>query len=102
MIEHLNSREQNFAMKEFSRILKKEGVLILFAPTPYHWYFWDDHTHVRPCTHGQLEHLALDSGFSEAKAKYSKLRFFSHKMQKWLRLPPIRFFLWEVYLVAKK
>lgn len=102
ILEHITGREQFHAMKEICRVLKPGGILIAFAPTPYHWYFWDDHTHVRPCTHGQLEHLAKDAGFSKAEAKYSKLRFFSHGMQKWLRLPPIRFFLWEVFLVAKK
>lgn len=102
VIEHLLANEQIQLFAEIQRVLKKDGVLILFSPTPYHRYFRDDPTHQRACTHGSLEHLSKDFGLKIIEAKYSNIRWFSQNMQKWLRLPPLRWFLWEVYLVVKK
>lgn len=102
VIEHLLSNEQIFLFSEISRVLKKWWVLILFTPTPYSWYFWDDPTHQRPSTHGSLEHLSKDFWLDIIESKYSNLRFFGQNLQKRLRLPPMRRFLWEVYLIAKK
>jgi hypothetical protein len=76
--------------------------LLVFAPTPYHWFFWDNDTHVRPCTHGQLQSLAKDVGFKSSVGKYSLLRFFPSTIQTIARVTPLRCFLWETYLVAKK
>lgn len=102
VIEHINTREQINFMSEISRVLKRGGKAMIFAPTPYHWYFFDDETHIRPCTHGQLTKLGRNFDLKLVEAKYSKLRFFPNSMQKYLRLPPIRFFLWEVYYIGKK
>ncbi len=102
VLEHMGTYQQIHLFKEFNRVLKKGGRLFLFAPSPYHWYFWDDETHVRPCTHGQLINLAKNFNLEPLEAKYSLTRFFSNSLQKWLRLPPFRFFLWTVYLVAEK
>lgn len=102
VIEHLLSNEQIFFMQEINRVLKKWGKVIIFAPTPYHWYFWDDPTHQRPCTHGQLMALAKDANLQPIYAKYSLMRCFWQALQRWLRLPPLRWFLWEVYMVAQK
>jgi len=102
ILEHMSTYEQVFFFKEISRVLKKRGRLFLFAPTPYHWYFWDDETHVRPCTHGQLLNLAKNFDLKPIEAKYSLTRGLSNQLQKWLRLPPLRFILWTVYLVAEK
>ena len=102
VLEHILSNEQIALFWEMSRVLKKGGKLMLFTPTPYTWYFWDDPTHQRPSTHGSLEHLAKDAGLRVIESKYSNTRFFPQSAQKWLRLPPFRAFLWEVYLVAEK
>jgi len=102
VIEHLQVREQVSVMQEIYRVLKKDGVVIVFGPTPYNWFFWDNCTHVRPCTHGQLETLAKDCKFMQTSGYYSLTRSLSHKWQKWLRLTPLRWFLWETYMVAKK
>ena len=102
VLEHLLSNEQIFLFSEISRVLKKWWKLLLFTPTPYSWYFWDDPTHQRPSTHGSLMHLSKDFDLSPIECKYSNTRFFSQNMQRFLRLPPLRRFLWEVFLVAKK
>lgn len=102
VLEHLLSNEQIHLFSEVSRILKKWGTFVLFTPTPYTWYFRDDPTHQRPSTHGSLEHLSKDFGLEIVECKYSNIRKFSQKLQKWLRLPPLRWALREVYLVAKK
>lgn len=102
VLEHLLSNQQISLFSEISRVLNKWWVLVIFTPTPYSWYFWDDPTHQRPSTHWSLEHLSKDSWLDVVECKYSNIRWFSASMQKWLRLPPLRFFLWEVYLVAKK
>lgn len=102
VLEHLLSNEQIQLFSEIHRVLKKNGRIILFTPTPYTWYFRDDPTHQRPSTHGSLEHLAKDFNLKVIASKYSNTRFFHQKIQTYLRLPPLRWFLWEVYLVAKK
>lgn len=102
VLEHLSSNEQIRFFSEVSRVLKKWWVLILLTPTPYSWYFWDDPTHQRASTHGSLEHLSKDFWLEVIESKYSNLRLFSQGLQKWFRLPPLRWFMWEVYLIAKK
>lgn len=102
VIEHFETRIQHKIIKEIYRIIKPNGILFMAAPTPYHWYFWDENTHTRPCTHGQLEFMAKDHGFRYAEGKYSLFRWLPSKLHRWIRLPPIRWFLWETYLVAKK
>lgn len=102
VLEHILSNEQIHFFSEVSRVLKKGGTFILFTPTPYSWYFWDDPTHQRASTHGSLEHLSKDFWLDVIECRYSNTRIFSQGLQKWLRLPPLRWFLWEVYLVAKK
>lgn len=101
VIEHVNTQEQYDFVGECNRILKKGGYLIMFAPTPYHWYFWDHPTHQRPMTHGGLMSLCKKHGFKIIEAKYSKMRFFPTSWQSYLRIP-LRWFLWDVYVVARK
>jgi len=102
VIEHLLTNEQIYFMKEVNRVLKKWGKAIFFAPTPYHRYFRDDSTHQRPCTHWQLFWLTQDAWFKVIESKYSLINKFPQKLQRRLRLPPLRRFLWEVYIVVKK
>ena len=100
ILEHLDVEKQIKALNNISKLSKKETYLFIFAPTPYHWYFWDDFTHVRPMTHGSISDLIQNFGFKVLEAKYSLIRIFPNKLQKWLRLPPLRFFLWEVYVIG--
>ncbi len=102
VLEHLLSNEQISFFSEVSRVLKKWWHFVLFTPTPYSWYFRDDPTHQRASTHWGLEHLAKDFWLRVLECKYSNTRFFPQKIQTYLRLPPLRWFLWEVYLIAKK
>lgn len=102
VLEHILTNEQIRFFAEVSRVLKPWGYFVLFTPTPYNRYFWDDPTHQRPSTHGSLMHLAKDFWFDVIEAKYSNIRFFSQSLQRILRLPPLRWFLWEVYLVVQK
>lgn len=102
VLEHLLSNEQISLFSQVSRVLKKDWIFMLFTPTPYSWYFWDDPTHQRPSTHWSLIELSNNFDLQVIESKYSNTRMFSNDMQKWLRLPPMRFFLWEVYLIAQK
>ena len=102
VIEHVPTDGQLKLVSEISRVLKPGWTTMILWPTAYHWYFWDDPTHYRPCTHGQFYHLANDFGLNIIECKYSLTRFFSNNLQRFLRLPPLRWFLWEVFLVAKK
>jgi len=100
VLEHLNVNQQIKAMENISQLSKTGTYLFIFAPTPYHWYFWDDFTHIRPLTHGSIQDLIENFGFKTLEARYSLLRIFPDNLQRWLRLPPLRFFLWEVYVIA--
>jgi len=102
VLEHILTQEQYNFVGECFRILKPGGYLIMFAPTPYHWYFWDHPTHQRPVTHGGLMSLCKKNKFKIEQAKYSKMRWFPTSWQRFLRLPPLRWFLWDVYIVAQK
>ncbi len=102
VIEHLPTNIQIKLFAEISRLLKKDWIVVLLWPTPYHWYFRDDETHYRPITHGQLAHLADNFELRVIESKYSLTHIFPNSWQRWLRLPPLRFFLRETYLVAQK
>lgn len=102
VLEHLQSYEQQNLMKEVCRVLKPGGRVLIFAPTPYHWYFYDDWTHQRPCTHGQLIDLCASVKITPLESKYSLFRWCNDSFQKWCRLPPLRFLIWEVFFVGVK
>ena len=102
VIEHIETKEQLHFFKELSRVVKPGGKILVFAPTPFNLFFWDDETHVRPCTHWQLKYLAEDFDFKVIEAKYSQIRGLSNSLQKYFRLPFIRNILKEAYLVAVK
>lgn len=102
VIEHIGTQEQYDFVGECLRVLKLGGYQIMFAPTPYHWYFWDHPTHQRPMTHGGLMSLCKKNGFGIVEAKYSALHIFPTSWQSYLRLAPLRWFLWDAYVVARK
>jgi ubiquinone/menaquinone biosynthesis C-methylase UbiE len=100
ILEHLDASNQYKAFKEFYRVLKPGGKLILFSPTPFDIRFWDSPDHIRPLTHNSLKKFAENVGFEEIDTFYSKVRFLPKKMQFYLRSVP--YFLTEVVLVCKK
>jgi SAM-dependent methyltransferase len=95
VLEHLAEPEKAF--REFSRVLKEEGVLVVRVP-PFDSSFYDDWTHVRPFTKKTLNRLAAATGYS-AVSVYSyhydlPFRFWRHPFFRVLnrarRLPGIR------------
>ena len=58
------------AMKEFARILKNNGKIIITAPSPQAPFLWNDYTHVRPFTKASLSQLLKDSGFQVLFMRY--------------------------------
>jgi ubiquinone/menaquinone biosynthesis C-methylase UbiE len=102
VLEHVGTYEQHKAIQEFYRVLKPGGTLLIFMPTPYHWYFFDDPTHVRPQTHGSLRFIAEETGFRSHDAFYSLARWMPRVVQRFMRVVPMPFVFWEVCLVAKK
>lgn len=75
VLEHLDSNSQFEAFKEFYRVLKKGGKLIVFSPTPFDLRFWDSPDHTRPLTHNSLMRLAESNNFKNINVFYSKVRF---------------------------
>ena len=53
VIEHVDPVK---AMHEITRVLKKDGIIVISCPTPEK-HFWDDPTHVRPHTIKSLSTL---------------------------------------------
>jgi len=51
------------AMKEFHRVLKPGGKLIVTVPSNKAPFLWDDYTHVRPFTEKSLRKLFVDAEF---------------------------------------
>jgi len=68
ILEHLSCPMS--AMKEFARILKKNGRIIITVPSPQAPFLWDDYTHVRPFTKASLSKLLVDSGFEVLFMRY--------------------------------
>ena len=102
VIEHFSSNIQKNIFSEFSRLLKKWGKILIYTPTWYHRSFIDDETHVRPHSHVSLSELAKNTWFKIIKCRYSLTRHFPNNMQNMFRLPPIPFYLTEVFLIAEK
>lgn len=67
LLEHLP--EPDKAFREFGRVLKKGGVLIVRVPT-FDSSFYDDWTHVRPFTKKTLSRLASATGFNVVRVYY--------------------------------
>jgi ubiquinone/menaquinone biosynthesis C-methylase UbiE len=71
VIEHIQN--PLFTLKEFNRILKKNGILYVTAPSPTDPSTWDDPYHYRPYTLNSLKVLGTDSNFKFLKGYYSNL-----------------------------
>jgi len=68
IVEHL--ADPVSAMKEFSRVLKDDGKIIITVPSPQAPFLWDDFTHVRPFTKASLSKLMAESGFVVVFIRY--------------------------------
>ncbi len=70
IIEHL--RDEREALAEWSRVLKPQGKLIVFAPA--FEFLWSEHDvanrHFRRYTGGELRNALLDAGFSVDRLAY--------------------------------
>jgi len=61
ILEHLHHPLS--AMKEFARVLKNKGKILITVQSPQVPFLWDDYTHMRPLTKASLYKLLLTSGF---------------------------------------
>jgi SAM-dependent methyltransferase len=67
ILEHLPDPEKAF--REFSRVLKKDGILVVRVPF-FDSFFYDDWTHIRPFTKRSLNRLACATDFNVVKIYY--------------------------------
>jgi SAM-dependent methyltransferase len=58
------------AMKEFARVLKNNGKILITVPSPQAPFLWDDYTHVRPFTKASLHKLLVKAGFKVSFMRY--------------------------------
>lgn len=67
LIEHLSNHE--FFFNECKRILKKDGILIIYTPDweSQYLHFFDDITHIKPFTKITLENCFKMFGFKDYK-----------------------------------
>jgi SAM-dependent methyltransferase len=65
ILEHLTNPE--VAIKEFNRVLKKDGRLVLSVPSHSFRKFFSDHTHIRPWPKRALYNILIENGFKEIK-----------------------------------
>ncbi len=100
VIEHFYIQEQIQIFLECSRVLKKWGKILFYMPTGYHWSFFDDETHKKWHSHISLRALAKDTWFHAEECRYSLTRKFPDHWQGRFRLPPLPWYLTEVYVVA--
>jgi SAM-dependent methyltransferase len=68
VLEHLSCPMS--AMKEFARVLKNNGRILITVPSPQAPFLWDDYTHVRPFTKASLYKLLVDAGFEVLFIRY--------------------------------
>jgi len=65
VLEHL--KEPEVAIREFRRVLKKNGKLILSVPNYSFKKFFEDYTHVKPYPKAALYNILAANGFKEIK-----------------------------------
>ena len=66
ILEHVDAVK---SMKEISRVIKNNGIVVISCPTPEK-HFWDDPTHVRPHTIKSLSTLFEMFGFKVIHKNY--------------------------------
>jgi O-antigen chain-terminating methyltransferase len=84
VVEHLHFNQLNELMKEISRVLDDDGIVILETPNPYNLEvgacnFYVDPTHKRPLHPSLLEFLAQVNGISKTEIVLWK----SEEIDKW-------------------
>jgi len=104
ILEHVPRNKTQKAINEIKRVLKKEGILVIFGPNPANHNFYNDPTHINPLNLTALESILTNSGFKVIERDYSLYRRLG-----WSFLLP-RFiidifgqiFLTEYFLVVRK
>jgi ubiquinone/menaquinone biosynthesis C-methylase UbiE len=96
LLEHLDDRELDEALKEFDRILKVGGKIILMQPNFRYAYkeYFDDYTHKKIFSHISLSNYFESKGYGVVKVM-PKFLPFSLKS----RLPK-SYFLTKLYLAS--
>ena len=89
VLEHVDAVK---SMKEISRVVKNDGIVVISCPTPEK-HFWDDPTHVRPHTIKSLSTLFEMFGFKVVHKNYVFAELLGititrNGLFKWLNLIP--------------
>lgn len=87
IIEHFEKSKLITIMKELSRVLKKNGIIILTTPTEYSFGFYGEWTHIRPYNHTSLPNMLADFGFKKVDWTYPALSIFPKILQRYGRFP---------------
>jgi len=111
LLEHLTLQQIMQTLKEFNRVLKQNGKLILLLPNFKYCYkkFYDDYTHITPLTEYSICDILKTQGF-EILRVFPKFLPFSLKSKfpvstflvKLYLVLPIKLFAGQMLIIAKK
>ncbi len=104
VLEHIEKKKFEKVILEINKVLKKDGVLIIFGPNPSHPNFYHDFTHVNSLDISSLSSILKNYGFEILEADFSiRKRFWFGRFlpSGFVRLvSPL--FVTEYYVVSKK
>jgi len=104
ILEHVTREHFEKAMAEINRVLKKNGILVVFGPNPSHQNFYNDYTHVNPVNVFSLSSVLKHTGFEILEADFSLYRrlWLGKLLPRFLLNPLAPLLLSEYYVVARK